>query len=289
MSETIVIYETAIGQPLSDQIVIGTRAFDIPAGSTVTFKMRHYNSEVLKINAEADIVDNATGKVKYDWQTLDIDTPGQYMGWWVIDASGSTIETDEFPIIVATHAPGLQTRTGAIYQAAKSFLPITWERLEGSDHYGDKQLQNKVEIAKLSLLGVEIPVEDEGNLDIRVAAYIAKIAVISVIPAGKDYWAAMAVSKTATGTDESVSYPDRIAMLEQLHEQLVEEIADDRDDIAELIDLPNVRRSNSVPSVSDGTDEGFITPNPHTNFRDYGFAIRGNNHRRRNAVRGTYW
>jgi hypothetical protein len=281
-----IVYKDNTGKPLVDTLVDGTgRAIVLSSGASVTFSMRNADSSVLKVNSEpVEIVTPAQAKVKYNWNSSDIDTAGEYYGWFTVNDNGVSWDTPESLVIVAEHRPGLRVKTGAIYQAAKSFLPITWERLEESKHYGDAQLQQKVDIAKLSLLGTEISVEDEDNLDIRVQAYIAKIAVVSVIPAGKDYWAAMSVTKSIKGPDESVSYPDRIEMLEQLHDQLVQEIAADRDDIAELIDTPQIRRPNSVPSVSDGTDEGFITPNPHANFRDYGFSVRGNNPLRRNAV-----
>lgn len=283
-------YKDVTGQPLNDEIKSGTRPYVIPNGAVIQFSMRYSNNNTLKVDhSAATIVDANMGEIRYSWAINDVNETGEFVGWWTINVSGISIDTDEFPIIIKDHSPGTRTRTGLIYEYAKSFMPITWTRLEESEHYGDKQLQMKVDIAKLSLLGTEISVEDEASLDIRVQSYIAKIAVINVIPAGKDYWAAMAVSKSTTGTDETVSYPDRIEMLEQLHDQLVQEIAADRDDISEIIDLPTIRRSNSVPAVSDGTDEGYITPNPHTNFRDYGFAVRGNRGGRRRAVDIGYW
>lgn len=284
MSDTVVIYKDNTGQPLDDQIVVGNRAFNIPLGATVSFKMRNADSDVLKVDAAADIISEAEGKVRYQWDAADVDTPGEYYGWWEIDATSNFVETPEFLVIVSAHRPGFRTQTGAIYTSARSFMPITWDRLEDAPEYGDAQLQNKIEVAKLSLLGTEIDVEDEGNLDIRVISYIAKIAVISVIPAGKDYWAAMSVTKSVKGPDEQVSYPNRIEMLESLHEQLQAEIAADRDLISSIIDTPSVRPNNNLPDVSDGTDEGYITPNPHLNFRDYGFPVRGNTYGRRNAV-----
>lgn len=281
--EPIIIYVNNTGQPLNDQIKIGNRALSIPIGASVYFKMREADSETIKINEEATIVDAAKGKVTYAWGPTDLDTPGEYFGWWEIAGPGASVESEEFLIIIAKHAPGFRTTVGPIYKAAKSFMPITWQRLEESNNYGDKQLQNKIEIAKVTLFGSELSVEDEYDLDIRVVDYLAKVSVISVIPAGKDYWASMASSKTTTGTDEDVSYPDRINMLEQLHEQLTKEISMSRDEISGIINLPSVRSTNAVPSVSDGTDAGYITPNPHTNFRDYGFAINRDG-RRRNAT-----
>jgi hypothetical protein len=285
----LVLYENNIAQPVVDQIKVGTRAYNISIGATVKFKMREYDSSTLKVDAAATITNASSGEVSYDWILADVDTPGQYYGWWEITDAGSTLETNEFLIIIASHKPGLRTETGKIYQAAKSFLPITWNRLQESEHYGDAQLQNQIDVAKLSLLGYAVTAEDEANLDIRVINYIAKLTVISVIPAGKDYWASMAQTKSAGQPDESVSYPDRINMLDQLKDQLAKELADDRAIIGDILEIPQVRRSNDIPDTSDGTDEGYITPNPHTHFRDYGFSVGGNNQISRWAVRRRYW
>ncbi len=282
--EPIIIYINNTGQPLNDQIKIGNRALHIPHGATVYFKMREADSATLKVDEEAEIENAAQGKVSYAWGPTDLDTAGEYFGWWEISGAGASVESEEFLIIIAKHAPGFRTDTGPIYQAAKAVMPITWNRLEDSPHYGDKQLQNKIEIAKVTLFGSELSVADEYDLDIRVIDYLAKVAAISVIPAGKDYWASMASTKVSTGTDEEVSYPDRIKMLEELHKQLTQEVSAMRDEISSIVDLPSVRPSNAIPQVSNGTDEGYITPNPHANFRDYGFPILNNTNRKRRAV-----
>lgn len=282
--EPIIIYINNTGQPLADQIKIGNRAFNIPVGATVYFKMREADSAALKVAEEADIVNAAQGKVSYSWGPTDLDTAGEYFGWWEVVGAGASVESEEFLIIIAKHAPGFRTDVGPVYQAAKAIMPITWNRLEDSPHYGDKQLQNRIEIAKVTLFGTEMSVADEYSMDIRVVDYLAKVAAISVIPAGKDYWASMASTKVTTGTDEEVSYPDRIKMLEELHKQLTQEVSAIRDEISGIIDLPSVRPTNAVPEVSNGTDEGYITPNPNANFRDYGFPILTNTSTKRRAV-----
>jgi hypothetical protein len=290
MSEIYKFYTNQTGTPVEEQIKFGGKAFSIPSAASVTFKMREAFTSILKVDEVATIVDAASGKVKYDWQALDIDTAGEYYGWWSIDISGSVIDTAEFEIIISEHAPGTRASVGAIYRQARAFMPETWRRLEQSDNYGDSLLQQQINIAKLSLLGYELSAEDETNLDIRVISYIAKLTVISVIPAGKDYWASMAQTKTISSPDEMVSYPDRIEMLEQLHDQLVKELADDRAIIGDILEIPQVVRSGDIPTTSDGIDEGYITPNPHTNFRDYGFPVPGNNTITRKAVRrGRYY
>ena len=282
--EPIIIYLNNTAQPLKDQIKIGNRALSIPIGASVDFKMREADSDVVVIDSSAEILDYDKGKVNYEWGENDLDTAGEYFGWWEILAGDSLVESEEFLIIIAKHAPGFRTTVGPIYKAAKAIMPITWNRLEDSHSYGDKQLQNKIDVAKFSLYGAEMSVADEYDMDIRVVDYLSKVAVISVIPAGKDYWASMASTKVATGTDEEVSYPDRIKMLEELHKQLTQEVSASRDEISGIINLPSIRPNNAVPQVSNGTDEGYITPNPHTNFRDYGFPILTNTNRKRRAI-----
>jgi len=285
LSDLYIIYTGNAGKVIDHQIKVGNKVFSIPSGSTVDFKMRYAANEVIKTNEAASIKNASSGQVEYSWKSTDLDEPGEYYAWWSVNLPTYTLESKEFLVIVAEHAPGLRTKTGAIYNAAKSFMPLTWSKLEESNHYGDKLLQGKVDVAKLGLLGYELSAEDEENLDIRVIDYLAKISVISVIPAGKDYWASMAQSKTAGSPDEIVSYPDRIEMLEQLHDQLTAEISKQRDIIGDLIDLPSIVRPNSIPEFSPGTDEGYITPNPNLNFRDYGFPVYHNRYGRRNAVR----
>lgn len=253
--------------------------------------MRESLTDILKIDDPASIVNASAGELKYEWGALDLDTAGEYFSWFSIElAGGDIIQTEEFEIIISEHAPGVRTSVGAIYRQSKAFMPETWRKLEQSNNYGDSLLQNQINIAKLSLLGYELPPEDEVNLDIRVIGYIAKLTVISVIPAAKDFWASMAQSKTAGSPDEIVSYPDRIEMLDQLREQLTKELSEDRGIIGDILQIPKILRNSSIPDTSDGTDEGYITPNPHKHFRDYGFPICSNNSVSRNAVRkNRYW
>jgi len=279
--EPIIIYLNNTAQPLKDQIKIGNRALSIPVGASVDFKMREADSDVVVIDSAAEVLDFDKGKVNYQWGENDLATAGEYFGWWEIMSGDLVVESEEFLIIITKHAPGFRTTVGPIYKAAKAIMPITWNRLEDSYSYGDKQLQNKIDVAKFSLYGTEMSVEDEYDMDIRVIDYLAKVAVVSVIPAGKDYWASTSSSKVTTGTDEQVTYPDRINMLDELHKQLTQEIAAYRDEISSIIDLPSVRSSNAIPQVSNGTDIGYITPNPNTNFRDYGFAVNRSGRRRR--------
>lgn len=277
-----IIFAEAEGQTLSDEIDIDGRPLDL-TGATVKFNMRYKVSSDLKVDdASANVVDAQEGSVSYDWESTDIDEPGEYVGWWnIILPDTSNIETPEFSIIVAIHAPGLKTRTGTIYERAKANLPTTWNILEALPTYGDKYLQDKIEIHKLNVLGSVVAVEDEEDLDIRVQEFIAKCAVLSVIPAGVDYWLDQQQMISATGTHETVSFPDRISALWKLYEKLMAEIAREQPIIDDITDTPIASPAGSAPQFSEGTDEGFVTPLPGKNFKDYAFELTGTRRNRR--------
>jgi hypothetical protein len=53
-------------------------------GATVKFQMRLPGSTVLKVNTNAQIVAAVAGQVSYSWQATDTDTPGVYIGWFLV-------------------------------------------------------------------------------------------------------------------------------------------------------------------------------------------------------------
>lgn len=276
MADPIIVYLGNTSQALRDQLKIDGKPLNIGT-STVKFNMRHADSESLKVSAAAAVIDDAAkGLVHYNWSTADVNTAGEYFAWWQIkDSSNKLKDFPEFPIIVAQHVPGTRTRTGAIYRAAKSIIPITWGALEDSPKYGDALLQERIEAVKLSLFGTSVAVDDEEDYDIRIIDFAAKLAAIQVIPAGVDYWGSQHISFVAQGTQETASYPDRIAMLWKVYERLQIQIAQDRPIIDEILDTPTVSRAvTDVPEVSGGIDEGFLTPVPSDHFHDYHFHRR---------------
>lgn len=273
MSDSLVVYKDSTGQPVTDQIKVGNKPLDI-TGSTVTFNMRESFSDTVKVSSAGSIVDATKGQISYEWQAADVDTQGEYKAWWELDLFGAIIETEEFEVIVAEHEPGLRTNTGAVYRAAMSYLPSTWLALEQSPTYGDSMLQEKIEYVKYKILGESVAVADEASLDIRVLNYIAKNVVVQVIPAAVDYWLDQKIKvqlETGGASQEIYHYEERTERLLDLLDKLLKDIDNDTSDIEDLLGKYNTRSVGSTAAYAEGQDEGFVTPSPVLNYRDYAF------------------
>lgn len=269
MKNTVVVYEGSTGQPVEDQIVINGRAFDL-TGATVKFKMRYAELDDLKVDEDADIVEASEGTVKYDWTDPDVDTPGEYFGWWNIEEGGNSFDTEEFLVLIAEHAPGQRTKTGAIARATRSVIPVTWDALQKAEEYGDSLLQDKIEIIKLRVFGSIVTVDDEITYDIRIINFIAKLSAIEIIPGAVDYWMNQHQTVTTQGTQEMVSYTDRIDALWKVYERLVADVASERATIEALLGVTQIMPNTHTPAFSEGKEEGFKTP-LSSDFFDYSF------------------
>lgn len=266
-----IIYSGSDGQQLTDVIAVNDRPLDL-TGKTVKFKMRNADSDTLKVNSNAVIDDAEEGSVSYTWSDANLDTPGEYWAWWEVKTGSANLDTPEFLVIVTKHSPGLRTETGAFYAQAKSHLPITWAHLE--QEQGDAVLQNIVEVVKLKLFNATIAVEDEIDYDLRIQSYAGKCIALAVIPRAIDYWMNQHQSLSATGTNENVSFPDRIEALKALQERLLSDIAKERDEVEALIGVPTLMPLTGVPGLSLGKDQGFATPLAQDHFNPYAFPQR---------------
>ncbi|MBX9790183.1 MAG: phage baseplate upper protein [Pirellulales bacterium] len=59
-------------------------------GSTVAFRMVNAAGTVKINNAAAVIESAATGEVRYDWAAGDVDTAGEFWGWFIRTQGGKT-------------------------------------------------------------------------------------------------------------------------------------------------------------------------------------------------------
>lgn len=154
--------------------------------------------------------------------------------------------------------------SGMIAERTQGILPITWDALQKDARYGDAFLQVAIDTAKEDVTGTVVaPGIEDTEYGFLVRDFIAKKAVLLIIPAGVDFWMNQTIAETAEGTHEVTSFTDRAAQLQELYKLLFEEIKRMEDEIAEILGF---QRASSVglPSINTLDDE-FLTPS-HQEF-----------------------
>lgn len=72
----------------------GDSRVDLTTATSVKFIMKLVGSGTVKVNATATIEDPPTlGQVRYDWLSVDTDTPGSYQAEWEITWTGGKKQT----------------------------------------------------------------------------------------------------------------------------------------------------------------------------------------------------
>lgn len=66
---------------------------DLTNAIAVTFIMSTADKKDVRTNSSATVVDAPTGKVRYDWQTVDTATPGDYLAEWQVTWLGGLKQT----------------------------------------------------------------------------------------------------------------------------------------------------------------------------------------------------
>jgi hypothetical protein len=145
-------------------------------------------------------------------------------------------------------------------------LPLTWDALATDDRYGEGLLAMALAIAREAVLGEQPTDVEEDALPLLVVDYVAKIAVIEIIPAGIDYWMSQTIAVATSGTNETETYTDRAAMLRSLLQDLLAETRANADDIAALVGYHKPvaarPRLNTINDV-------LLTPSPQEFPRPY--------------------
>lgn len=62
-------------------------------GATVRFQMRRPDDRRFTVNAEAEILDEDAGTVRYQWAPNDLNVPGDYLVQWEVTYSDARIQT----------------------------------------------------------------------------------------------------------------------------------------------------------------------------------------------------
>jgi hypothetical protein len=82
---------------------------DLTGSTSIKFQMRPPGSSALEVDGAASVVGAPTlGNVSYVWQSTDVDTPGLYLGWFLLMFGGSkTMEAPNPPLVIeVTRGPG---------------------------------------------------------------------------------------------------------------------------------------------------------------------------------------
>lgn len=149
---------------------------------------------------------------------------------------------------------------GMIAARTRGVIPITWDALiKDTARYGEDFLQVAIDTAKEDVTGEVIDPDAEATVySYLVRDFIAKKAVLQIIPAGIDFWMNQTIAETAEGTHEITSFTDRAQQLRELYTLLLNEIKGLEDEIAEILGF---RRHSTVGLPAINTlDDDFLTP-----------------------------
>lgn len=268
MIDKVIVTKDNRSPSVFDTIMVDDAILDL-TGSTVKFRMRKIGTSTLKVDAAASLVNSpgTDGQVKYDWAAADVDTQGEYRAWWHVTlASTETLDTPEFPVIVDAHTDGQGATEGEISYQAKQFMAVTWDALSNDERFGDRMLQSRVSYVKFKLFGtIADPLAEATIYNPMLLDYMAKEVALQIIPAGIDYWMEQQTSVVTSGTNETVSYPDRINALEKLQDWLVGEVRSLRPEFEGQF---TVRRKGRTPKVGN-TDQDVVTADPNATLPAY--------------------
>lgn len=156
---------------------------------------------------------------------------------------------------------------GAIAEAARGQIPVTWDMLSTSRKFGDALLRSAIDGVKDEILGEVGTVESEEELPLAVIKYLGKITALKLIPPGIDMWRSEPTSLVTTGTNEQTSYSDPVQGLLEVRKLLLAETRADWEIVGGLI---NFRRIKGGPRPLMNTiDDEFLTPSPQEFPRPY--------------------
>ena len=153
---------------------------------------------------------------------------------------------------------------GDIALRARGEIPETWDALARSTTYGDMQLQFRVDYTKFMLFATVVDQSLEATIYSPAQLMLAgKRVALAIIPGGADWWSNQYVQEVARGTDETRTFPDRIASLWRIHARLLQEVGQ----LETIIPGLTPTKRGSVPSID--TTGPYLTPDPNA-FGAYG-------------------
>jgi hypothetical protein len=147
---------------------------------------------------------------------------------------------------------------GIVAQRVRGLIPFTWYELSRSEQYGDDLIEQAIDIVEWTLFKTSLTALEESVLNLFVVDFIAKLVAIEIIPAAIELWMNQPIVVSATGTNETVSYEERIDALRKLREDFLKET---REKAAEIDVILGTNRGPSLPLLNTIADP-FLTPSP---------------------------
>jgi hypothetical protein len=159
---------------------------------------------------------------------------------------------------------------GPIMLNARAQIPQAWDALARSSIFGSELLTQVTNYIKFRLWATVVDASIEATTYDPVGQlYAGKLIALQIIPAAADYWSDQLTSETTTGTNETISYPDRIASLWRIHARLLTEVKELSQEFDAVYGRTAVRRL-AMPTVSD-SDIPYVTVNPYRTTPPLGF------------------
>ena len=220
-------------------------------GATVTLSVRPLESRTAVLSKPATVISpfDAQGhNVSYTWQSSDITALGEgdFMAWWTFTLPGAQAQdTPEFPLLVSDHGPGLGTQTGPIVDGVAAFMPVSLNALRNDARFGDKWLQQQANVVEIRTLGYTVDPNQESTLNPVVVDYLSKRLALGLTKPAIEFWSRQMRTSTSTQTSEVTSYPDMIATLKELKNELVMELKQEWRDL--LLIVPGLPQRKVVP------------------------------------------
>ena len=167
---------------------------------------------------------------------------------------------------------------GQITDVVKRYVPGSYRAMVSvsNTYFGSTDLQKMADYVKYRLFSTGAVIEaSEAGYDPMLIEFMGKLTTLRFIPAAVDFWGDHLSQKTATGTNEVVSYPDRREGLYKIAEDLSKEVAAEFDELAPIYGFRIYGTRGLIPRVSYG-DNGrgiLITPDP----QDFGAPFSTDN------------
>jgi len=150
---------------------------------------------------------------------------------------------------------------GALADRVRSHIPQSYQALISASYYGETLIQQHIDDMQFKLFSTVVGFSLEATMyDRYELGYMGKVCTLDIIPSAIDYWMDQLQSETATGTDEQITFPDRISALEKTYARLAAEVAEEKATFEDYTDT-TIRAISNYPKVSTSADD-MVTTDP---------------------------